>query len=203
MLHGSKMKQSVGLVVIASIIAVAVLICGPMFYARWILFIPITWVSVARPLIWVGSVGLLISYLAVRDRCASSSEGEFSRNFLVVVVGATLLGFLMSEIFFGYASVLNRMGAKRTSQCFVLDSRTPGNGAGQRLLKANVSLPRGADIPSPTLRYVPSAVDLSSVKPGESFMLEVRDGFFGYNVIRGQRAVSGCSKEESALRDLP
>lgn len=188
-------------------VAVGVALTGflsfALFYVRQIFFVPHVWTTVGKLVLWLLVVVMVLVPLVLPRAKAASARSSFAKNGLLIVIGAALIGYFVSVVFYSAAITLNSIGSEKRSQCFVLNSEHSSAGVQTHAMKRVRLLVEGDSEAIPRLVYYKQAVvDLSSLRRGDKFMLDVDDGLFGYTAVGGVRPGDGCGRSAASDEDL-
>lgn len=176
-----------------------------LFYSRQIFFVPHVWTAVGKLVLWLllVLVMVLVPLVLPREK-AASARSSFAKNGLLIVIGAALIGYFVSVVFYSAVIALNSIGSEQRTQCFVLSSEHSSAGVKTHAMKRVRLLVEGDSEAMPRLVYYKQAlVDLSSLRRGDKFLLDVEDGLFGYTAVGGVRPGDGCGRSAASDEDRP
>ncbi|GEM_PF-1467123 len=157
-------------------------------------FTPKAWFNIASLLVWLGTAALILAAIAIRMHFMKEPKGSFSRNSLMIIAGAVLMGFGAREVVSGAGTLANPWGAVQRTHCFVLAPGWTGPSARVRnIVTSNVRLPGEDAQVSRPFRYSPKSIDLSKLTVGDTFALKVLEGRFGYTPVEQQTLATGCT----------
>ncbi len=179
-------------VVVGVLVLLVLIVSIPGAYYRWAFFVPEVWLAFARVWVWMGVAALIFGGLAVGSRRMERTREDFSRNSLLYLLGAALFGFLASQLFFGSAAVLGGRGSETVTQCYLLKSVDANPHGTVRTLEAAIALPGAGAERAVAVKYRSMIMDLSLLKAGDVFELQVQKGMFGARAVEWQRPRPGC-----------